>query len=37
MQAYINKLKSIRERIIGAGGILDDEQMKAKIMGSLIN
>jgi hypothetical protein len=35
MQAYINKLKSTRERIIGAGGTLDDEQMKAKMMGSL--
>jgi hypothetical protein len=35
MQAYINKLKSTRERIIGAGGTLDDKQMKAKIMGSL--
>ena len=35
MQAYINKLKSTRERIIGAGETLDDKQMKAKIMGSL--
>jgi hypothetical protein len=35
MQAYINQLKSIRERIIRAGGTLDDKQMKAKIMGSL--
>jgi gag-polypeptide of LTR copia-type len=35
MQAYINKLKSTKERIIKAGGTLDDEQIKAKIMGSL--
>ena len=35
MQAYINKLKSTRERIIGAGGTLDDEQMKAKMIDSL--
>jgi hypothetical protein len=35
MQAYINQLKSIRERIIEIGGILDDEQMKVKMMGSL--
>jgi gag-polypeptide of LTR copia-type len=37
IQAYINKLKSTRERIIGTGGILDDEQMKAKMMGSFID
>jgi hypothetical protein len=35
MQAYINQLKSIRERIIGASDTLDDKQIKAKIMGSL--
>jgi hypothetical protein len=35
MQAYTNKLKSIRERIIKAGGTLNDKQMKAKMMGSL--
>jgi hypothetical protein len=35
IQAYINKLKSTRERIIRIGGILNDEQMKAKMMGSL--
>jgi hypothetical protein len=35
MQAYINELKSTRERIIRAGGILDDEQMKVKMIGSL--
>jgi hypothetical protein len=35
MQTYINKLKSTRERIIRAGGTLDDKQIKAKMMGSL--
>ena len=37
MQAYINELKSTRERIIGASGTLNDKQMKAKMMGSLTN
>ena len=37
MQAYINKLKSTRKKIIGAGGTLNDEQIKTKIIGSLTN
>jgi hypothetical protein len=35
MQVYINKLKSTRERIIKAGGTLDDKQMKVKIIDNL--
>jgi hypothetical protein len=37
MQAYINKLKSTKKRIIEAGETLNDEQMKTKIMSNFTN
>ena len=35
MQDYINKIKSIRQRIIGAGGTIDDDQLKARLLSGL--
>jgi hypothetical protein len=31
MQDYINKIKSIRQRIIGAGETIDNNQLKVKL------
>jgi hypothetical protein len=35
MQDYINKIKSIKQRIIGAGGTIDDDQLKARLLSDL--
>src|SRR5450755_3334388 len=35
MQDYINKIKSIRQRIVGAGGTINDDQLKARLLSGL--
>lgn len=35
MQDYVNKLKTLRTRIIAANGLIDDTQMNAKLISRL--